>query len=330
MEKTALVTGANGYLGSHICKYLQRDGWNVFAFDNNKKYSHSYYNHIDYYSDIRDKQRLRSIFSEHSFDTVFHLAGRIEVGESMKHPTEFWDVNVAGTANLLNVMNEYGVKKIIFSSTAAVYEPTSYPIKEHWPLANNSVYGNTKIACERMIQDSHMKYGIFRYFNLAGCDDEADIGENHEPETHLIPNIFKNLNSFVVNGIDYNTPDGTCIRDYVHVGDIARAHINAAKYIENNQPFILNLGTGVGHSILDIIKMIEEVTGEKVKYTIGAKRLGDPDTLVANINRAKELLGYEPRYDIRSIIETAYKWHQLSLFLNADIEEISKKEFNVT
>ena len=309
MEKTALVTGANGYLGSHICKYLTRNGWNVFAFDNSKRYTHPYYSHIDYYSDIRNKNRLRSIFAEHKFDTVFHLAGRIEVGESMKHPTEFWDVNVGGTANLLNVMDEFGVNKIIFSSTAAVYEPTSYPIKEHWGQAFNSVYGNTKMSCERMISDSHMKYGIFRYFNLAGADAELDIGENHEPETHLIPNIFKNLNKFIINGNDYGTKDGTCVRDYVHVTDVAEMHIKAATHIDNNSSFILNLGTGTGHSILEIIKIVESITDTWVNYEFGERRIGDPDILVANISLAKTILGYEPKHDIKSIIQSAYNWH---------------------
>lgn len=307
--KTVLVTGAKGYLGSHICKYLHYPEWNVISLDRRQDYAHSYFNHSYPYVDIRDKPRLRNIFGDHEIDTVIHLAGRIEVGESMKQPTEFWDINVGGTANLLNVMNEYGVRNIVFSSTAAVYEPTSFPIKEHYKLANNSVYGNTKLACERMIQDSGMNYGIFRYFNLAGCDYETDVGENHEPETHLIPNIFKNLNSFVINGNNYNTKDGTCVRDYVHVSDIANAHIAAIHYVMNNSSFILNLGTGKGSSILDIIKLVEEVTGKKVNYTFGPKRDGDPDYLVADIEQAKKLLNYEPKYDIRSIIETAHKWH---------------------
>lgn len=306
MEKSALVTGATGYLGSHICKYLTRDGWNVFALDNKKQFVHSYYNHIDTYSDIRDKRRLQAIFNEHQFDVVFHLAGRIEVGESMNHPTEFWDVNVGGTANLLNVMNEHGVRKIIFSSTAAVYEPNTIPLKEHWEIAPNSVYGNTKLACEHMIQDSGMNYCIFRYFNLAGADRECDIGENHEPETHLIPNIFKNLNKFVINGNDYTTPDGTCIRDYVHVTDVAEAHVYAADHVDN---FILNLGTGRGYSILEIIKIVEEVTGQKINYEFGEKRAGDPGILIADISAAKRFMNYEPKYDIRDIIQTAYKWH---------------------
>lgn len=313
MEKTALVTGGCGYLGSHVCKYLTLADWNVIIFDIKGLWKpHSYYNHYYGFSDIRDRCDLNRVFNEHKIDTVFHFAGRIEVGESMKNPIEFWDVNVGGTVNVLCAMKKYGVENIIFSSTAAVYEPTSYPIKEHYNRANNSVYGNTKIVCERMIEDSQLNYGIFRYFNLAGCDEEADIGENHDPETHLIPNIFKYLNNFTINGNDYNTDDGTCVRDYVHVSDVAKAHIMGAEYIQNNKSFTLNLGTGKGHSILDIIKVVEEVTGKKVQYKIGPKRQGDPDYLVASINRAKELLGYQPKHDIHSIVETAYKWHKLT------------------
>lgn len=309
MEKTILVTGGLGYLGSHICKYLYSEGYKVIVYDRGDIVSHRYFDYL-YQNDIRSKSCLVKLFSQNKIDAVIHLAGRIEVGESMNHPTEFWDNNVAGTANLLNVMHAFDVKNIIFSSTAAVYEPTDYPIREDRRFANNSVYGNTKIACERMIQDSKMNYGIFRYFNLAGCDPEIDIGENHEPETHLIPNIFKNINNFVVNGNDYLTDDGTCVRDYVHVSDVAHAHIKGVRKILEDKSFILNLGTGKGHSILDIINIVEETTNKKVNYTFGPKREGDPDYLVANVDRTKELLGYRPTHDIQSIVETAYKWYE--------------------
>jgi UDP-glucose 4-epimerase len=310
MEKTALVTGGYGYLGSHLCKYLHRKGYRVIVYDIRNQKTHDFFSESYNHSDIRDRVRLESVFQKHHIDVVFHLAGRIEVGESMKYPTEFWDVNVAGTANLLNIMSAYRTRNIIFSSTAAVYKPTSVSIEEAFEQANNSVYGNTKIACENMIRDSGFNYGIFRYFNLAGCDYEVDIGENHEPETHLIPNIFKNINNFVINGNSYSTHDGTCVRDYVHVSDIANAHIIGAEHVMNENSFVVNLGTGEGHSILDIIKIIEEITPERVNYSFGPKRDGDPDHLVANINRAKELFGYQPKYDIRSIVETAYKWHK--------------------
>jgi UDP-glucose 4-epimerase len=312
LEKIALVTGGKGYLGSHICKYLMNGGWKVIVYDLKEDFAHNYFHVMYSGSDIRDKTKLRDVFSKYKIDTVFHLAGRIEVGESMKYPTEFWDVNVGGTATILNVMSEYKVNKIIFSSTAAVYEPSKYSIvtlKEYDKLGNNSVYGNNKISCERMIQDSGFKYGIFRYFNLAGCDQECDIGENHDPETHLIPNIFRNMNNFIINGNDYNTSDGTCIRDYVHVTDVAHAHIVGADHISKNKSFILNLGTGKGTSILEIIKIVESVTNKNVKYKIGPKRQGDPDCLISDITLSKELLGYHPKYDIQSIVKTAYEWH---------------------
>lgn len=309
MEKTILVTGGLGYLGSHICKYLHRDGYKVVVYDRSDNLSHEYFDYF-YSHDIRDEFNLVQAFSQNKIDAVIHLAGRIEVGESMKHPIEFWNNNVAGTSTLLSVMSAFNVKNIVFSSTAAVYDPTDYPIREERRFANNSVYGNTKISCERMIQDSKMNYGIFRYFNLAGCDPEIDIGENHEPETHLIPNIFKNINNFVINGNEYLTDDGTCVRDYVHVSDVAHAHIKALDMIMKDKSFILNLGTGKGHSILEIIDIVQETVGRKVNYTFGPKREGDPDYLVANVDRARELLGYLPQHDIRSIVETAYKWYE--------------------
>ena len=309
MDKVALVTGGKGYLGSHVCKELKKQNWKVISLDAKGDYeSHPYADYQFSFTDIRNRNKLNEIFEAFNIDTVFHFAGKIEVGESFKYPTWFWDVNVGGTSCLLNMMNQHNIKKIIFSSTAAVYEPMHLPIKEHWGLCSNSVYGDTKMACETMIRQSQMKYGIFRYFNLAGADIENDIGENHQPETHLIPQIFKNLNNFTINGNDYGTPDGTCIRDYVHVSDVAEIHVKAASYIDN-ESFTYNLGTGKGHSILEIIKLIEMNTGVKVNYQFGERRLGDPDILVADISNAQKFLGYQPKYDINDIIKTAYKWH---------------------
>jgi UDP-glucose 4-epimerase len=311
MAKTALVTGGKGYLGSHVCKVLKQNGWEVVIYEDcGRKYVHSYYDEVYAMSDIRNKDRLQLVFDRHKIDTVFHFAGRIEVGESMKYPTYFWDVNVGGTSNLLDVMNYFDVRKILFSSTAAVYEPTPYSLSENSAFGNNSVYANTKIACERMIKDSGFKYGIFRYFNLAGASLDGEIGENHLPETHLIPNIFSNNQDFTINGNDYKTIDGTCIRDYVHVCDVADAHLLGLDYINKTEKsFTLNLGTGVGISVLEIIHIIEKETGMKIHYKFGERRNGDPDILVANINEVKKVLGYKPKHDIVSIIKTAYQWH---------------------
>jgi len=311
-SKRALITGGSGYLGSHLSKALKEAGWHVVIFDLVPP-AHRYY---DYWchGNICDNNDLFTLFDSYQFDTVFHLAGRIEVGESMKHPTEFWYNNVAGTANLLRRMQSSNTNKIIFSSTAAVYEPkllgswNKYMIHENHPLTNNnSVYGNTKLACEQMIKDSGMKYGIFRYFNLAGADPDGEMGENHKPETHLIPNILENLNNVIVYGDDYNTKDGTCVRDYVHVSDVADAHVTASSYIDN-ESFILNLGNGTGYSVLEIIEYIKKC-GVNVKYTFGKRRSGDPDILIADSSLAKQKQIFNPKHDIESIINTAFYWH---------------------
>ena len=308
-RRTALITGGSVYLGSHLSKALKADGWNVVIYD--KVYpKHKY---CDLYScgDIRDRRELTVLFDKIKFDTVFHLAGRIEVGESNLHPTEFCDVNVGGTATLLNIMNYWGVKNIVFSSTAGVYVPNNKPLNENSEIAGNSVYASTKIACENMIKDSGFNYIIFRYFNLAGADPKAEIGENHSPETHLIPRILQNLNNVTINGNDYSTPDGSCIRDYVHVCDVADAHVKAAYHLLNkNGSQILNLGTGQGHSIFEIIKLVEEITKQKVEYTVLPRREGDGDCLIADASLAKSILSFNPKYDINEIIKTAYRWEK--------------------
>lgn len=308
-RKTALVTGGSGYLGSHLSKTLKRDGWNVVNFDILRP-THEYCDlYVD--GDICDSYEVRSIFDKIDIDTVFHLAGRIEVGESKIHPTEFWHVNVGGTTNLLNAMSYWGIQDIIFSSTAGVYPERDYPLTENELVVHNNPYANTKIACEQAIKDSGLDYIIFRYFNLAGADPEGNLGECHLPETHLIPRILQNLNNFTINGNDYNTPDGTCIRDYIHVSDVADAHLYGAYYLKNGgNSKTLNLGTGKGYSILEIIKLIEEITGEKVNYNFLPRREGDPKCLIADASLAEQVLTFRPNYDIVDIIETAYKWHK--------------------
>ena len=305
--KTALVTGGSGYLGSILSKKLKQQGWTVAIVDK-KVPNHRYYDTY-YQNDISNYEDLSCCFLGRNYNTVFHLAGRIEVGESMKQPTEFWLQNVAGTINVLHLMKKHGVPNIIFSSSAAVYWPSPQPIPEHECIINNSVYGQTKHASEMAIEDSGLNYVIFRYFNLAGA--EGELGENHEPETHLIPNIFKNLNNFTVYGDDYKTEDGTCVRDYVHVCDVAEAHILGAEHLNGGkESTILNLGTGKGHSILEIIGIIERELGVEVKYKYGKRRNGDPDSLVADTKLAEEVLNFRPKHDILSILKSAYEWYQ--------------------
>lgn len=304
--KNVLITGGSGYLGSHLCKRLKGEGWRVVVFDL-KKPEHKYYDHF-HQGDIRDRGEVADVITRLPYQVVIHCASRIEVGDSMKNPTEFWEVNVGGTAVLLNAMRYFGVPTILFSSTAAIYAADDCPLPEYHPTASNSVYGDTKLVCEKMIKQSGLRYGIFRYFNLAGAHPDGDIGENHEPETHLIPCILGNMSNVKIFGDDYLTPDGTCIRDYVHVCDVADAHLNALEYLEVNPSIVVNLGTGIGYSIMQIIEMIERYLGKKIDYEVTTRRDGDPAILVANISKAKRLLNYVPRYDMRAILETANRW----------------------
>jgi UDP-glucose 4-epimerase len=313
--KTALVTGGSGYLGSHLCKYLKQSGWSVVAIDIVRP-KHSYYD-VFQYVDVRNHEIINYLFLKTKIDAVFHMAGRIEIGESVKNPTEFWEVNTGGTCTILNAMKKHGVKYFVYSSTAGVYKPDrinkmfDIPISEMENVTfDHNPYSASKLASENAIKQSGINYVIFRYFNLAGADEELDIGENHEPETHLIPKIFQNLNNFELYGDDYDTEDGSCVRDYVHVTDVAKAHITGVEYLMNGgKSALMNLGTGKGHSNLEIINLIKNKLNLPVKYTVVSRRQGDPDSLVADINSAQKVLNFNPRYDIMAILQTAYDWH---------------------
>lgn len=306
-SKIALVTGGAGYLGSVLSKHLKKQGWKVLCLDT-KEPTHSYYDEW-FDIDVRDWHQVNALFEQRKIGVVYHLAGRIEVGESSKHPTEFWEVNTAGTCIILNAMKKNDVKYIVYSSTAGVYWPNTKPIPEDEAVIDNHVYGNSKFAAENAIRDSGLKHVIFRYFNLAGAED--DVGENHVPETHLIPSILQNLNTFEIYGDDYNTPDGSCVRDYVHVSDVAEAHIEAVHYLmRGGESNLFNLGTGKGHSILEIIRLIEEELKLPVNYTVKPRRVGDPDSLVADITLAQNVLNYRPKHDILSILKTAHEWNE--------------------
>lgn len=313
--KTALVTGGSGYLGSHLCKYLKQSGWSVVAIDIVRP-KHSYYD-VFQYVDVRNHEIINYLFLKTKIDAVFHMAGRIEIGESIKNPTEFWEVNTGGTCTILNAMKKHGVKYFVYSSTAGVYKPDrinklfDIPISEMENVTfDHNPYSASKLASENAIKQSGINYVIFRYFNLAGADKELDIGENHEPETHLIPRIFQNLNNFELYGDDYDTEDGSCVRDYVHVTDVAKAHITGLEYLmSGGQSVLMNLGTGKGHSNLEIINLIKNKLNLPVKYTVVSRRQGDPDSLVADINLAQKVLNFKPRYDIMDILQTAYDWH---------------------
>ena len=313
--KTALVTGSSGYLGSHLCKYLKQSDWKVVAIDIVRP-KHSYYD-VFQYVDVRNHEVINYLFLKTKIDAVFHMAGRIEIGESVKDPTEFWEVNTGGTCIILNAMKKHGVKYFVYSSTAGVYKPDrinklfDIPISEMDDVTfDHNPYSASKLASENAIKQSGINYMIFRYFNLAGADEELDIGENHEPETHLIPRIFQNLNNFELYGDDYDTEDGSCVRDYVHVTDVAKAHITGLEYLMGGgQSALMNLGTGKGHSNLEIINLIKDKLNLPVKYIVVSRRQGDPDSLVADINLAQKVLQFKPRYDIMDILQTAYDWH---------------------
>ena len=313
--KTALVTGSSGYLGSHLCKYLKQSDWKVVAIDIVRP-KHSYYD-VFQYVDVRNHEVINYLFLKTKIDAVFHMAGRIEIGESVKDPTEFWEVNTGGTCTILNAMKKHGVKYFVYSSTAGVYKPDrinklfDISISEMDNVTfDHNPYSASKLASENAIKQSGINYMIFRYFNLAGADEELDIGENHEPETHLIPRIFQNLNNFELYGDDYDTEDGSCVRDYVHVTDVAKAHITGLAYLmSGGQSALMNLGTGKGHSNLEIINLIKDKLNLPVKYTVVSRRQGDPDSLVADINLAQKVLQFKPRYDIMDILQTAYDWH---------------------
>jgi UDP-glucose 4-epimerase len=304
--KTALITGVSGYLGSHVAKALKKAGWKVVGLD----IQHTINPYIDifYLCNISDAVSLDELFTRVKFDTVFHFAGLIEVGSSVKNPAGYWKTNAGGTINLLDIMKRHKVENILYSSTAGLYETNNVLLNEECPLnPHNNPYAGSKYAAEIAIKQSGLNYQIFRYFNLAGADPDGEFGENHFPETHLIPRIFQNLNNFTIYGNDYDTMDGTCVRDYVHVSDVAEAHVLAAENLRN---LTINLGTGIGYSVKEIVNLVEFVTGTRVNFTFGERRDGDPSQLVADISLAKEQLQFLPNHNIISIILTAYEWHE--------------------
>lgn len=316
-----LVTGGAGYIGSHTVAELVAMKEEVIVVDNlvtghRRDVQPSA---LFYEGDIRDKELLSRIFEENEVEGVIHFAAYSQVGESMKNPHKYYDNNVYGTSVLLDTMMKHGVSNIVFSSSAAVYgEPNETPITEFHPTIPTNCYGATKLAVESMMEWYNAAYGLnyiaLRYFNAAGAHPTLQLGEKHSPETHLIPivlDVASGKRDFLsIFGDDYETSDGTCIRDYVHVTDLATAHIRA--YIAcvtgaGNRTY--NLGTGVGYSVKDIIRGVERITGQIIDSRITARREGDPSILVASYHNIKMELGWEPRYGLDDIIETAWKNH---------------------
>lgn len=318
-----LVTGGAGYIGALTCKELARKGYKVFVYDNlsNSRAEFAQWGEL-IVGDIGNKELLTETLQKNKIEAVFHFAGLIEVGESMRVPMKYVVTNVIGTHNLLSAMQESHVKHIVFSSSCATYAETKkMPLSEDNPQQALSVYGETKLFGEQMIRNAARAHGlssvVLRYFNASGADPDGESGENHNPETHLIPLIIKSVMNpnytLKVFGSDYPTADGTCIRDYTHVTDLAVAHVKALEWsLKNKAPFeAFNLGSGVGTSVLEVIQNVERVTGQKCKYTMEERRPGDSAILVADISKARRLLNWEPELSqIEVVVKTAYNWHK--------------------
>jgi UDP-glucose 4-epimerase len=319
---TVLVTGGAGYIGSHTVRELSRRGFDCLVFDNLTSGLRKFVGETPFVQgDLRDVEAVRGIFRDRKVEAVLHFASLIQVGESYADPGKYYSHNLLTSLNLLEAMREAGVSKFIFSSSAAVYgQPQETPIREAHPMNPSNPYGQTKAMVERLLPDYDRAYGLrsvsLRYFNAAGADPGGGLGECHEPETHLIPNILLSLlgkaGRLAVFGGNFPTPDGTAVRDYVHVTDLARAHVLALESLLGGGPSdAINLGVNAGFSVLEVIRAAERVTGRRVAFDIGPRRQGDVAVLLASKERAERVLGWQPELSsLETIIETAWRWHQ--------------------
>lgn len=319
-----LITGGAGYIGSVTNAILREHAHDTVVFDNlSLGHKEAVGDTKLIVGDLRDKEDIDRVFAQDHFDAVIHFAALSLAGESMEKPYEYYDNNLRGGLNLLEAMRKTGCPAIIFSSTSAVYGyPKNIPVTEEEHIAPVSVYGSSKRMVEEMMEWYGAIYGLrsvaLRYFNAAGAMPDGTLGEHHKNESHIIPIALEvakgNKERFEVYGNDYETPDGTCIRDYIHVVDLADAHIKSVEYLANGAPSVaLNLGVGRGYSNLEVLDTVERVTGKKVMRAFGPRRPGDPAKLWADNKKAKEVLGWEPKYpDLETIVETAWKWHQKS------------------
>lgn len=317
-----LVTGGAGYIGSHVVKVLKEAGHEPVVLDNLVKgHREAVRDSIFIAGDIADSELLGDIFTDYDIEGVIHLAAHSLVGESMEKPGKYYRNNFCGGVNLLETMIEHEVRYIVFSSTAAVYgEPEEIPIPENHPVRPENIYGESKVffeqALERYDQIHGLKYSSLRYFNAAGADPEGEIGEAHEPETHLIPIVLQKAlgerEELYIFGDDYDTRDGSCIRDYIHVNDLADAHILALEDLAGGgESEIFNLGNGRGYSVKEVIVEVEKVVGRDLEAEVGDRRPGDPARLVASSQKIRDRLGWEPQYpQLETIIETAWNWQR--------------------
>lgn len=321
ISKSVLVTGGAGYIGSHACKALARTGYRPVVFDN---ISRGHREAVRWgplvEGDISDRSRLTAALVDYQISAVMHFAAYAYVGESVTDPAMYYRNNLGGTLSLLDAMREAAVGKLVFSSTCATYgTPDSIPIRETAPQRPVNPYGETKLAIERTLHWYGQAYGLrsvsLRYFNAAGADPDGEVGELHAPETHLVPLVLQaalgQRSHIEVYGTDYPTPDGTAIRDYIHVQDLADAHLRALEYLlAGRETAALNLGTGGGHSVREVVRVAEAVSGRRIHCHDTARRAGDPPVLVADPNLAAEVLGWRAQIsDLETIVRTALAWH---------------------
>ena len=319
--KTILVAGGAGYIGSHMVALLVKRGYEVVVADNLRT---GHWQAVKgarkmYVGDLRDGAFLHQIFTENKIDGVINFAAFSLVGESVTNPLKYYGNNVEGAVSLLSAMQAHGVDKIVFSSTAAAYgEPEKQPIEEGDRTEPTNLYGATKLAIENMLKWCDCAYNIryvaLRYFNAAGSDTEAGIGEDHNPESHLIPLVMKTAlgqrDHIGIFGEDYPTPDGTCVRDYIHVKDLAEAHLLALEYLERGgSSDVFNLGNGAGYSVREIIETARRITGKEIKAVVEPRRGSDPSVLIASNKKAAEVLGWKPVLGLDQIISDAWAWH---------------------
>jgi UDP-glucose-4-epimerase GalE len=316
-----LVTGGAGYIGSHAVKALKNSGHQVVVFDNLSKGKREFVKDTALIEgDLRNRHDIDAAFAKSKFESVMHFAAKMEVAEGEADPGLYYENNVLGTINLLESMRHHKVGSIIFSSTAAAYgDAKTIPISEDEPTAPISTYGKTKVMVENILHDFYRSYQmpsvILRYFNAAGASVDGTIGEAHQPESHLIPiliNCILHDKVATINGNDYPTPDGTAVRDYIHVMDIAQAHVLALEYAQFEKAHnTFNIGTGHGYSIKQVIETIEQIAGKQLNVKFGPRRVGDQPATYAKVDKIQSTLGWKPQYsDLPTIIQTAYHWHK--------------------
>ena len=318
-----LVVGGAGYIGSHMIKRFQDTDHKIEVLDNlSTGFEVNTQNFKLHVCDLSNKDQVHQILKDNNYESIMHFASFINVGESYIYPKKYYDNNVINTLNLLDCMVDLKISNFIFSSTAAVYgEPSSTPIKEDQNIAPVNPYGNTKAIVEKILKDYDEAYGLkyisLRYFNACGAHIDGTIGERHDPETHLIPLILQSASGrrkdFKIYGDDYDTKDGTCVRDYIHVMDLAEAHLlSLEKLIKNQKSDIFNIGNNKGFSVKEIIRMAEKVTQSKIPYEITSRRKGDPSELIADNKKISENLNWSANYsDLKTILETAWEWEKL-------------------